>query len=461
MSSEVAIKAAGLGKAYAIFSRPEDRLKQMLMRGRRTYYHEFWALRNVDLETYRGETVGIVGRNGSGKSTLLQIICGTLAPTVGEARVNGRVAALLELGAGFNPEFTGRENVYVSAAVHGYEEGEIDGRFDDIAAFADIGEFIDQPVKIYSSGMYARLAFAVAINVEPDILVVDEALSVGDAAFQRKCFARIEEIKRLGGTILFVSHATNAVLDLCDRAILLHAGERLFTGPAKEAVSRYQKLAYAAKEHLEDIVREIREDDRRMVEEDDEERPKPVTSGARSETEDGAYFDASLVSRSVVVYPENGAVIRDPRIIGVEGRIVNCLVSGHRYRLCYEVLFHQDCVNVRFYNMIKTVTGVQLGSGTYPKAKTPGIEVCAGQIVKVCFEFSCILGRDTYFINCGVRANGGEMLHRIVDAVAFRVEHDTRSFSDGVVDFSYAATASIASAEPTAPAAIADDTAVG
>ncbi len=444
MSSEVAIKAEGLGKAYAIFSRTEDRLKQMLMRGRRRYYHEFWALRNVDLEIYRGETVGIVGCNGSGKSTLLQIICGTLAPTLGEARVYGRVAALLELGAGFNPEFTGRENVYVSAAVHGYQEGEIDSRFDDIAAFADIGEFIDQPVKIYSSGMYARLAFAVAINVEPDILVVDEILSVGDAAFQRKCFARIEEIKRRDGTILFVSHAANTVLELCDRAVLIHAGERLFTGPAKDAVSRYQKLAYAAREHVENIIHEIREDDGRVI----EDASDVIASGTKSVTEDGAYFDPGFVSRSVVVYPENGAAIKTPRIVDTEGRVVNCLVGGHRYTLAYDVQFTENAFDVRFRNMIKTVTGVELGGGTYPRVDMPGIEIAAGKCVTVRFEFFCMLDAGTYFFNCGVSGNGGQSLHRLIDALPFRVERPGKAFSFGMVDFGYSAALSAYQSTP-------------
>ena len=199
--SDVAIRIQNLSKCYHIYDKPRDRLMQMLARGRKQYFREFWALKEVSLDVKKGETVGIIGRNGSGKSTLLQMICGTLNPTSGSIQANGRIAALLELGSGFNPEFTGRENVYMNGSILGLSKEEIDSRFDDIAAFADIGEFIEQPVKTYSSGMMVRLAFSVAINVEPEILVVDEALSVGDEIFQRKCFSRIEAIRAGGATI--------------------------------------------------------------------------------------------------------------------------------------------------------------------------------------------------------------------------------------------------------------------
>jgi lipopolysaccharide transport system ATP-binding protein len=201
------------------------------------YYREFWALKSVSFNVKRGSTVGIVGKNGSGKSTLLQLICGTLSQSNGEVETNGRIAALLELGSGFNPEFTGRENVYMNSAVLGLTKDEVDSRFQDIVDFADIGLFIEQPVKTYSSGMLVRLAFAVAINVDPEILIVDEALSVGDELFQRKCFARIEAIKNKGATILFVSHSGSTIVELCDSAILLDSGEVLASGAPKDIVA--------------------------------------------------------------------------------------------------------------------------------------------------------------------------------------------------------------------------------
>jgi lipopolysaccharide transport system ATP-binding protein len=231
------IRACGVSKAYRIYRRPEDRLKELMLR--RRYHEDFWAVRDVDLRVSRGETVGVIGRNGSGKSTLLQLICGTVRPSRGEVEVRGRVGALLELGAGFNPEFTGRENVWVTAAVLGLSDREIGARFDAIASFAGIGEYMDQPVKHYSSGMYARLAFSVCAHADADILVVDEALSVGDGAFQQKCMRFLSEFRRRGA-VLFVSHDSGMVTSLCDRVLWLDRGAVRAAGPARDVCRQYQ-----------------------------------------------------------------------------------------------------------------------------------------------------------------------------------------------------------------------------
>ncbi|MBK1641620.1 ABC transporter ATP-binding protein [Chromatium okenii] len=238
MCSELAIHVAHLSKCYQIYERPQDRLKQALWRGRRQFFREFWALRDVSFTVQRGETIGIIGRNGSGKSTLLQMICGTLTPTAGTIQIKGRVAALLELGAGFNPEFTGRENVRMNAALLGLAESEIELRLSSILAFADIGEFIDQPVKTYSSGMFVRLAFAVIAHVDADVLIIDEALAVGDGFFTQKCM-RFLRAFRENGTLLFVSHDTSAVLNLCDRALWLERGMLRQEGTAKIVCEAY------------------------------------------------------------------------------------------------------------------------------------------------------------------------------------------------------------------------------
>lgn len=245
MSSEYAIEINGLGKCYEIYKNPSDRLKQMLMRGHKLFYDEFWAIKNVNLKIKKGETIGIIGRNGSGKSTLLQMICGTLNQTVGEIKLNGRVAALLELGAGFNPEFSGIENIYMAASLYGLSNDEIDKRFESIVAFAEIGDHIFQAVKTYSSGMYVRLAFAVIVHVDADVLVVDEALAVGDAVFTQKCMRFIRKFKEKG-TLLFVSHDMGSVLNLCERALWLEKGQIVQLDEAKKVSEAY--LQYTLQE---------------------------------------------------------------------------------------------------------------------------------------------------------------------------------------------------------------------
>ena len=245
--TDVAISVQNLSKCYQIYENPRDRLKQFVMprvhriagNKPKQYFSEFWALKDVSFEIKKGETVGIIGRNGSGKSTLLQMICGTLNPTSGSVQTNGRIAALLELGSGFNPEFTGRENVYMNAAILGLNQQEIDMRFDKIAAFADIGSFIEQPVKTYSSGMYVRLAFAVNIISEPEIMIVDEALAVGDMNFQAKCITALTKIQNRGATVLFVSHDISALKSLCSRGVYLDHGVVQKVGPAGEVAEKY------------------------------------------------------------------------------------------------------------------------------------------------------------------------------------------------------------------------------
>lgn len=265
MSSDVAISVLGLGKCYQIYDTPRDRLKQFILprmqrlAGCQTaqYFHEFWALHDVSFEVRKGESVGILGRNGSGKSTLLQIITGTLAPSTGTVETHGRIAALLELGSGFNPEFSGRENVYLNGALLGLSKAEIDDRFDAIASFADIGEHLDQPVKTYSSGMLVRLAFAVQVQVEPDILIVDEALAVGDWLFQKRCFQRIEKLVSDGTTLLFVSHDQESVRTLTNRALLLSHGRPRAWGMSSEVVLEYRRLLHQEEsEYFNALTRE-------------------------------------------------------------------------------------------------------------------------------------------------------------------------------------------------------------
>ena len=256
MSSDFSIKVENLSKCYHIYDKPRDRLMQMLARGKKQFSREFWALRDVSFSVARGETVGIIGRNGSGKSTLLQMICGTVSPTSGVVHTRGRVAALLELGAGFNAEFTGRENVFLNAAILGVQQEEMESRMEKVLAFSELGDFLDQPVKTYSSGMYARLAFSIAIHVDPEILIVDEALAVGDARFVAKCMRRIKDIQEKGATILFVSHDVGSVRTLCERAIWLDKGHMVEQGNVFPVTGQYMEFMFKDEEAEEDTLRE-------------------------------------------------------------------------------------------------------------------------------------------------------------------------------------------------------------
>jgi len=252
--SEIAVAVRHVGKCYEVYRRPLDRLKQTLWRGRQQFYREFWALRGVSFELRRGEALGVIGRNGSGKSTLLQIIAGTLRPSEGEVEIRGRVHALLELGAGFNPEFTGRENVYLNASILGLSRRDVEERFDHIAAFADIGDFLDQPIKTYSTGMVVRLAFAVQVQLEPNILIVDEALAVGDALFQKRCFQKLEELRARGVTLLFVSHDQESIRTLTSRALLLEGGRTRALGSSAEVVLEYRRLLHEYEQRYYEAV---------------------------------------------------------------------------------------------------------------------------------------------------------------------------------------------------------------
>lgn len=433
MLPDIAIAANGLAKSYHIYDKPIDRIKQGLSHGKKQFYREFQALKNVSFTIARGETVGIVGRNGSGKSTLLQLICGTLSPSHGEIDIRGRVAALLELGAGFNPEFTGKENVYLNASIMGMTDDEISSRFDRIAAFADIGSFMDQPVRTYSSGMYVRLAFATAINVEPDILVIDEALSVGDEAFQRKCFSRIQEIKNKGGTILFVSHAASAVVELCDRAILLDAGEILLSGEPKQVITQYHRLIYSPPDRIQAIRASIQKQAPEFISSEED-----IAGREKTEITDDAFFDPHLTPKSTLEYESRGALIRNPRITTTSGEPVNVLVRGKDYIYSYDVSFSQPAWLVRCGTMIKTISGLELGGlMTHPVGQGEAY-IEADTTLTPEFRFRCNLMPGVYFMNAGVAGvKDGEdvFLHRIVDAFMFRVQPESDITISGMVDF--------------------------
>ncbi|MGE8225387.1 MAG: ABC transporter ATP-binding protein [Stenotrophomonas sp.] len=445
---EISISVRNVGKVYHGYESPIDRLKQFVfprmnrLSGRQSkdHFRVFKALQDINFEVARGEVVGIVGRNGSGKSTLLQIICGTLSATTGDVRTHGRISALLELGSGFNPEFTGRDNMYLNAALIGMPRGELEDRIPDILEFADIGDFIDQPVKTYSSGMAVRLAFAVAINVSADILIVDEALAVGDELFQRKCFSRIDQLRSEGATILFVSHSAGTIVDLCDRAVLLDGGELIADGPPKAVVGLYQKLLYAPVAAAAALRQNIK--DRSLANAGDADRMKGLeATGNKSDeiTGDDEVYDSSFVPMDTIVYESHGALISAPEIRTLAGARVNGLVRGRKYVFRYVVDFAANIDNVRFGMVIKALNGTHLGGSMSAPTFADGRRFQQGQKVVVEYQFDCMLNPGVFFLNAGVFGNVGgaeSVIHRLADAAAFRVLPVSNNISQEWIDFS-------------------------
>ncbi len=450
MAEDFAIRIMNLSKSYQIYEAPHDRLKQFVLprlqrivgQATKQYYREFRALNDVSFEVRKGETVGIIGRNGSGKSTLLQIICGTLTPTGGTVETRGRIAALLELGSGFNPDFTGRENIYMNGSVLGLRLDEIDERFDDIVAFADIGDFIEQPVKTYSSGMMVRLAFSVAVSADPEILIIDEALSVGDELFQRKCFSRIEAIRANGSTILFVSHAGGTVVELCDRAVLIDGGEKLAIGVPKQIVGSYKKLLYAPQDKrasVREAIREVGKGFATTAKTPFDDVSDDEFSSRMVEEESKEYFDPNLKPTSTIEYVSQGAYIDSAAVLTSLGELANNLVRGRIYCYTYKVRFVTSAKNVRFGMLIKTTSGVELGGGVSGSSALSSLSfVAAGSVYLVKFHFRCALNPGVYFLNAGVVGyvdDSETYLHRLIDVAMFKVLPETESLATGIVDF--------------------------
>lgn len=427
MSSDIAIKVENLSKCYQIYDTPRDRLKQFVYPkakgliapvGRfmgnnsplatrllpRNHYKEFWALKDVSFEVKKGETVGIIGRNGSGKSTLLQMICGTLTPTSGSVQTNGRIAALLELGSGFNPEFTGRENVYMNASILGLSQDEINARFDDIAAFADIGEFIEQPVKTYSSGMLVRLAFAVAINVQPEILVVDEALAVGDAAFQRKCMRRISELSDSGVTLLFVSHDLETVKKICGEALYLSRGAKVAFGTTKQICISYERDLFGASKNLETHQGNVQ---------------------ANSAGSDRAILDQELLEINEKTYGDGRAQIASVVITNKHRQRTNVLVPNAELIVSYKVKFFAPVAFPVFGMMITNREGVCIFGTNTENQYISKRYFFEEDELSVEFHLINHLGPGIYYLTCGIHtteSSGGLIfLQRRMDVLIFKV----------------------------------------
>jgi lipopolysaccharide transport system ATP-binding protein len=481
--SEVAITIQNVSKCFKRYRHPVDRLKELLFPGKQRA-DEFWALRDISLDIPKGKTLGIVGANGSGKSTLLQIIVGTLAPTTGHVNVQGRISALLELGSGFNPEFTGRQNIFFNGQVLGLTQRQIEDKYDDIVAFADIGDFIDQPVKTYSSGMFVRLAFAVATSVEPDILVVDEALAVGDEAFQRKCYARLEKIQDRGGTILFVSHSAGTVIDLCDSAVLMSEGELLLYNTPKYVIDKYHKLIYAPTEKIQTVREELRRLNHKQYQQnlsqdtitpnltqnigqnssgETQQAGEVVTEKTAAEIinelptfalQSKPFYDPNLKPAETLSYLSRGAKISNPQILTRRKEPVNNLIGRDNYIYTYEVEFLQEASKVRFGMLVKTIKGSELGGASYrfPEEKLEDRVVKAGTKVVVKFIFNCLLNPGVYFLNAGVSGivNGQfTYLARCIDVGMFRVLPEEDSDATGIIDFMIKPSLSVARVDET------------
>jgi ABC-type polysaccharide/polyol phosphate transport system ATPase subunit len=391
-----AIRVEGISKQYRIYRQPADRLKEMMSRGRWKTHREFWALREISFEVEQGTTFGIVGPNGSGKSTLLQIIAGTIEPTHGSVRHSGRIAALLELGAGFNAEFTGVENVFMNASLMGFSRAETDAMLPEIERFAEIGDFIYQPVKTYSSGMYVRLAFATAITAMPQILIVDEALAVGDAVFQHRCTRRLKEMQESGMTILFVSHDPGAIRALCSRALLLQAGRLEAIGKPTDVLNRYQKLIMAREEAFE--------------------AGQPAAA-----REDTTIADESGPATYAYRHGDGSAQILRAELLDAAHSPIELVESGEPVLLRLRVRFLAAAEAPVCGFLLRNRHGIHLyGTNTELQPADVG-PVQRGQVIEVTFGFDCWLAPDTYSVTVAAHSNEGVSFDWVDGLLFFRV----------------------------------------
>ncbi len=439
MNKNTAIKVQNLTKTYKLYDKPIDRLKESLHPLKKKYHKDFYALNDVSFEIKKGETVGIIGKNGSGKSTLLKIITGVLTPTSGRVTIHGKISAILELGAGFNPEMTGLENIYLNTSINGMNKAQTDKKIDEIVDFAELGEFIHQPIKTYSSGMKARLAFAVSINVEPDILIVDEALSVGDSAFQIKCFAKMEEIRAKGATILFVSHSEGSIVSLCNRAIWISNGNQIIDGTPKLVTGLYMKHINENKIDKSKIENEYEALTNNKEEKETKKENKIEVNNPTNETPSTSgieeFYNPALKPKSTIYYEEKGAKISDVKITTLDGREVNVLTQGKEYIFTYIVNLKINFNNVQFGMGFKEPKGLNIAGAVYPSMQK-GIQMSAGTHT-IKWNFICKLNQGIYSTNCGVLSieQKDTFAHRIVDGYIFKVlEQDKIGFKTGFVD---------------------------
>lgn len=413
--SDIAIGVNNVSKLYKLYDKPTDRLKESLGLSKKTRYKEHYALQNVSFNVQKGETVGIIGTNGSGKSTILKIITGVLNPTDGDVTIEGRISALLELGAGFNTEYTGIENVYLNGTMIGFTKEEIDAKLQDILDFADIGEFVNQPVKTYSSGMFVRLAFAVAINIDPEILIVDEALSVGDVFFQTKCYKKFEDFKKLGKTILFVSHDLGSISKYCDRVVLLNKGEKLAEGEPKEIVDLYKKVL-------------VGQNDKEFVDLDDKKDNK-------QQVETKNWKQSLTINPDTNEYGSGKAVIEDFAIVDSVDNITNIVEKGREFTIKMKVKFNIAIDVPIFAFAIKNLHGTTLTGTNSMYERIDTGKTTPGQYYEIEYTQKMNLQGGEYLLSLGCTGyEQGELTvyHRLYDVCNITVVAD--KITDGYYD---------------------------
>lgn len=402
---QIAIEVKDVDKVYKLYEKPSDRIKEALGLGSKVRHTDHKALSDVSMTIYQGETVGIIGTNGSGKSTILKIITGVLNPTAGEVKVNGRISALLELGAGFNMEYNGIENIYLNGTMIGFTEKEIDEKLQSILDFADIGEYVYQPVKTYSSGMFVRLAFAVAINIDPEILIVDEALSVGDVFFQAKCYHKFEEFKAMGKTILFVSHDLSSIAKYCDRVVLLNQGTKLGEGAPKEMIDTYKQV----------LVGQY-------------QLPESSSEGNLLEDEDiRKLASGQNINPDLLEYGSKKAEIVEYYFTDDKGIHTSAVVKGSRFTIHMKVEIKEDIQAPIFAFSFKNIKGTEI-TGTNTMFEKSFLEpVSAGDVKEITFEQEMNLQGGDYLLSLGVTGYEGDtftVYHRLYDVINLTVISD-------------------------------------
>ena len=450
--SGTAIRLSGVSKVYNLYRNKQDMIKAALHPRRKKYHTEFYALKNIDLEVKKGEVLGIIGRNGCGKSTLLKIISRVLTPTSGTVHTSGNIVALLELGAGFNPNFTGMENIYFYCSLLGYRKHETDKLIDEILEFADIGDYIHQPIKTYSSGMKARLAFAVSINVNPDILILDEVLAVGDELFKRKCYAKMDQFFQSGKTILFVSHAVQAISQLCTRAVFLDKGEILIEGSTKLVTRNYVKYLHAKNENKAALKAEIiaLNNDKKLKQAFYQQMPEGTEKPSSNDFLDDLEYDCTNraddiqygneeVEKAFTNKPylipdfkpitteviKNADIdISDVKITTLDGKQVNCLVRGDTYYYEFVVKSNAEAENINISSSIATEKNILISNFGWRGEKTYISKICQSDEYKVKVRFKCNINEGIYYISIVVLSDPDsevKLLSRISDALVFKV----------------------------------------